>query len=140
MSTYNLMYGMNPMTMFIVPALFGVHPEKLPRYNDCFAVQEEDDVVLEILSRTGKPSRWDYDVSIFTEHPDFIGIREKLVKPEFTDDTYAYYLFKIPEKHRGDLLLAITGKIQLTSDKFKALIHSIFPKIEKQLKIILGNE
>ena len=140
MSTYNLMYGMNTFTMFVVPALFGVHPEELPRYRDCFLEKEDEKVILLILDRTGKPNRGDYDVKVYTEHPDFIGIREKLVTADFTDDTYAYYRFHIPEKHRKDLELAIEGEITKMSSEFKDLIYKVFPKIEEELKRVFDDE
>ena len=136
MSIYNLMYGLNPITLFIIPILFEKHIDELPRFRDCFVEKEGNDLVLSVLDRTGLPNRHDYDVTIYTENPDFIDIREKLVKKDFTDDTYAYYRFKIPEKWRVDFLLCVGAIPHKTSDSFQQLIRKIWPKLEQPLNVI----
>lgn len=138
MSTYNLMYGMNPMTLFIVPMLFEKHPDELPRFRDSFVRKEDDVLIILILSRTGKHIRDEYDTEIFTEHPEFTGIEEKLITKDFIDNTYAWYRFNVPEKWQEDFKKIIMGNAHDVSDDLKDLVKRIFPKLKNELKIVFN--
>ena len=130
------MYGMNPLTLFIIPALFAKHPEDLPRFRDCKIERKDNYLSIAVLSRTGLPIRDNYDVSIYTEHPDFVEIREVLSTDEFVDDTYAYYIFRFPEKFRKDLAYTLASEPNKTSDEFKKLIYGVWPKIKPQISVM----
>ena len=41
MSLYNMLFGVNPSTYFLLP-LIGIPPDDLPRYRDCFLSDDND--------------------------------------------------------------------------------------------------
>ena len=41
MSVYNMMFGVNQTCVFFILPMLGRHPDKYPRFRDCFLSDEE---------------------------------------------------------------------------------------------------
>lgn len=139
MSVYNIMFGVSPMAMFVVPTLFENHPDQLPRFRDAFFLETEDDYEIKIIARVGKKYHGgDYNEEVYMNHPNFIRFEDKLItewnEKTLIDDTYGNYFFSIPEKYRDDLLKANNrGQLSTTTPGFQKLILDTYPKIYKNL-------
>lgn len=157
MSLYNMLNGVNPATLHILPML-GKHPDEYPRFRDCFVGQLENDKELvdqfgipEMKSKINKDER---QISIYTRvgggnREGYIKEIEQLRKmpgyvTDYDDDfdnTYATFVFKIPKKWYKDYD-RIT-KDELISQEYKDQMIKVFPKLKKEiekLEVIKNNE
>jgi hypothetical protein len=138
MSTYNLIYGATIESFFVIPLLFGKHPNELPRFRNCWIIKNLDGYEIKILSRIGKKYFDEgYGEEMYLNHELFLRFENKLITKEFTDDTYGNYFFKIPNELKEDIVHIFLEKYQLISEENKELIKNIFPKLEKQLSKLL---
>jgi hypothetical protein len=149
MSLYNLINKINPSTFFILPML-GKHPDKYPRFRDCF-VEHTEQVVggelgvkkesrprkkgerfIYVYTRAGGGNREAYqnEIDKLRKHPNYISDKD-----DDFDFTYATFKFSVPEKwHRDyDLLVEGSGKLNDLSDEYKKQIDKVFPKLKGKL-------
>lgn len=139
MNTYHLMFGIDPMAMFIMPILFDTHPDEMPRFNDAKIKLENKEYIIEILSRIGKKYHGHgMGEQVYLDHPLFLRFEDALLAEfegtEFRDDTYGRYYFRIPEDFYNDILLIYNEKKpHLTSGDFKVKVLNMYPRLHKQL-------
>lgn len=139
MSLYNMMNGMTPATFFILPML-GKHPDEYPRFRDCFLADEDhpefDDHII-IYTRTGGGNRGDYitENQEMRDIPEFIGDYDD----EF-DNTYANWVFKVPDKWKDDFGKITNGEIKKISNEYKAELYRIFPKLKEKFDELFESE
>ncbi len=136
MSLYNMIHGVNQTTFFILPML-GEHPDEYPRFRDCFTSDEEHpeyDNMIHIYTRVGGNNRGcGYGEDELIADPLFLATFD-----DSFDNTYATYIFDIPEEFEDDFKLIQKGKITETSDMYKQKVVDVFPKIKDKLNMIFN--
>jgi len=93
MSFYNLFFGVNPNADIIL-ALIKLKRCDIDRFRD---VELLDDKIV-ILTRTGGDNRTDYPNHLLTSNPYYLYDED-----DKSDNTYAYYYFRIPDEIREDV-------------------------------------
>lgn len=139
MSLYNMLFGVTPATYFILPML-GYHPDEYPRFRDCFTADEEHPEYedhIHIYTRTGGGNRDDYE----TENEWMRNIEGFVTDyDDAFDSTYASWVFKVPEKFQADFELLKNSNIVDTSDEYKELLKTTFPKLADQFDDLFKGE
>ena len=129
MSLYNLVNGMNPSTFFILPML-GKHPDEYPRFRDCFVgndeARSEYENCIMVYTRVGGNNRECFadEVAAMCDSPYFVG--------DFDDDfdnTYATYVFSVPDEWRADFDAIMIGDLQKISPEYQAQLRKVYPKL-----------
>ena len=139
MSLYNMMNGVN-WTAFLCLPVLGKHPDEYPRFRDSFVGIEgrpEFDGKIVLLTRTGGNNREDYqdEIDEMYSMPTFIA--------DFDDDfdnTYAYWVFDIPEEWKKDFLLVMDRKFTEVSQGYVDMVSKVYPKVEAQIRAIFSGE
>lgn len=93
MSLYNMLFGRNPASKFLL-SLLGLDEMQVGRFRDCFLKRTEDGVLqIVVYTRNGGGNRPDYaHVTDFLQaHPDYV----RDCDDDF-DSTYASYYFSVP--------------------------------------------
>ena len=123
MSLYNLMNGINPAAIFILPML-GHHPDWYGRFRDCFV----DDGMIHVYTRLGGGNREDYEdiIKKIRAHPDFVTDRD-----DDFDCTYATFIFNVPKQWQADFDLIMVGKLTDISTLYQAELDRAHPKLKK---------
>lgn len=137
MSLYNLINGVNPLTLFLIPMLGDKHPSDYPRFRDVFLKDEEHpeyDNHIHVYTRVGGGNRdCDFGEEELYEHPNFVATFD-----DDFDSTYGTYIFSVPEKWRDDFDKLSNGKINEFSDDYKNQVIKVFPKMEEELKKVFS--
>ena len=121
---YNMMFGVNPATFYILPML-GKHPDEYPRYRDCF-VNEENQIV--VMTRVGGNNRKaGYGEEELYKHPNYVSTYD-----DESDNTYGYYVFSVPEEWKDDFHKIMTK--QKPSEEYIDCICNIYPKIADKIR------
>lgn len=115
---YNMVHGTTPLTFIILP-LLGKHPDKYPRFRDCFFEDKQKPDLkgnIHVYTRVGGGNRESYqkEISELREMEGFI--------TDYDDDfdsTYATFVYKIPEKYKNDVKLITEGKLKETSKEYQ---------------------
>jgi hypothetical protein len=133
MSLYNLLHGMTPATFFVLPIL-GQHPDKYPRFRDCFLMDEtcpEYNGMIHIYTRVGGNNREEYanQISALQSKNGYVTDYD-----DPYDSTYATFVFEIPPKWREDVDKFVRGELLETSQEYKDLIISTYPKLADKLQ------
>jgi hypothetical protein len=129
MSFYNIMHGRNQIETFVLPFIPGF--PGAPRFRDCFLAGDdytlEDRKVL-YYTRAGGNNRDDYEEEIdaLQEHPQY----ETDYDDSF-DNTYATFVFSVPEEWHGDYDALAAGNYVKFSDNYKDAIRLIFKQMGK---------
>ena len=133
MSLYNAMFGVNPACLFILP-LLGRKADDYPRFRDCF-INKDDQIV--VLTRVGGNNRdYGFGEEELYKDPNFI----ETYDDDF-DNTYGYYVFKVPEEWKGDFALIRDGRFSETSDAYVTLVTDMYPNNkDKIMEILRGQE
>jgi hypothetical protein len=154
MSLYNLVNGANPATFFILPML-GKHPDEYPRFRDCFAgitdnsdsekdqfgiplkVNDITQHYITIYTRTGGGNRNDYQDqnNEMANMPEYV----KDYDDNF-DSTFAYWIFKVPEKYITDYIKILDGKLTEISDNYKSKLYEVYPKLKNKFDLMFSGE
>lgn len=149
MSLYNLMYGVQAETFFILPML-GKHPDEYPRFRDCFmgsmSKGEPDqfgiptrkhgkEELISIYTRVGGGNREDYKKEIDELRAMLGFIRD--YDDDF-DSTFATFEFQIPEQFMKDFIKIKEGKIREISNEYKELMYKIYPKLKDKFDKIFA--
>lgn len=121
MSLYNMMNGFNPACVYILPML-GKKSEEYPRFRDCFVTEDNN---IAIFTRFGGGNRGQgYGEDELMEDENFI----RYYDDDF-DNTYATYVFKVPDKWKADFDLIMDSKFSEVSDEYVALIKEFYPRL-----------
>ena len=132
MSLYNMVYGVNPITFFLLPMLGDKHSDEYPRFRNCFLKDEECpkyDNYIHVYTRVGGGNRGcDFGEEELMEHPNFVTTFD-----DSFDSTYATYVFSIPDKWKADFKLLLDGKMEDISKELKNQIDKVFPKLKGKL-------
>jgi hypothetical protein len=126
------MNGYNYACMFILPML-GKHPDDYPRFRDCFTEDDENPEYndhIHIYTRTGGGNREEYE-----NENEEITCMEGFVTDydDFFDNTYAHWVFKIPEKFISDYKKIKDGLFKDTSEAYKQLVYKIYPTLANKI-------
>jgi hypothetical protein len=132
-SLYNMVNGVNKICVFFVLPMLNKHPDKYPRFRDCFLKDKEHpeyDNHIHIYTRVGGNNRnCGYGEEELYKDKNFVTTFD-----DNFDDTYASYIFKVPEKWKEDFEKIKNGKLKDISEDYINQICSIFPKISKKIK------
>ena len=124
MSLYNMMNGFNPACVFIMPML-GRKQDEWPRFRDCF-VNEEGQI--EIYTRVGGGNRGcGYGEEELYKDPNFVTSYD-----DDFDNTYATYVFNVPEVWKSDFDKIVSGKLGEVSDEYKKYLREFFPVLNEK--------
>ena len=123
MSLYNMMFGFNPACVWVMPML-GRKQEEWPRFRDCFV----EDGKIAIYTRVGGNNRGcGYGEDALYKDPNFVTSYD-----DDFDNTYATYVFNVPEKWKADFDKICDGKISSTSTEYQQYIREFYPKLNEQ--------
>lgn len=123
MSLYNAMFGFNPACLLIMPML-GRKQKEYPRFRDCFV--EEGKIA--IYTRVGGNNRGcGYGEEELYKDPNFV----KTYDDSF-DNTYATYVFNVPEKWKQDFDKICEGKLREVSDEYYNYLNEFFPLLSSK--------
>ena len=124
MSFYNMANGFNPACVFIMPML-GRKQDEWPRFRDCFVSQDGN---IEIYTRVGGANRGcGFGEEELYKDPNFITSYD-----DDFDNTYATYVFSVPEKWKEDFDKIVDGKIRETSLEYQNYLRQFFPMLEEK--------
>lgn len=123
MSLYNMVNGFNPACVFIMPML-GRKQDEWPRFRDCFVTEDNQ---IAIYTRVGGNNRGQgYGEEELYKDPNFV----KTFDDSF-DDTYATYVFNVPEKWKADFDKLMEKKFSETSEEYQTMLREFFPKLNE---------
>lgn len=123
MSLYNMINGFNPACVIIMPML-GRTQDEYPRFRDCFV----DDGKIAIYTRVGGNNRGcGYGEEELYKDPNFVETYDDVF-----DNTYATYLFNVPEKWKADFDKIMDGKIGDVSDEYYQCVTEFYPGLAKK--------
>lgn len=124
MSFYNMANGFNPACVFIMPML-GRKQDEWPRFRDCFVSPDGN---IEIYTRVGGANRGcGFGEEELYKDPNFITSYD-----DDFDNTYATYVFSVPEKWKEDFDKIVDGKIRETSLEYQNYLREFFPMLEEK--------
>lgn len=131
MSLYNMMFGVNSATFFVLPML-GYHPDFYPRFRDCFTSDEcypEYNDHIHIYTRTGGGNRDSYEA----ENDAMRDIEGYVTDfDDNFDSTYASWVFKVPERWKADYDKIKVGNIKDVSAEYQAELRRVYPKLSEK--------
>ena len=123
MSLYNMIMGFNPACVFLMPML-GRKQEEYPRFRDCFL--EGDKIA--IYTRVGGGNRGcGYGEEELYKDPNFVDAYD-----DDFDNTYATYLFNVPNKWKADFDYIRNGNLDNVSDEYVEYVKEFYPKLAKE--------
>lgn len=127
MSLYNKVNGMNPCVFFILPML-GHPPIFYPRFRDCFIEDKdypETKNKIIVYTRTGGGNREEYE----KENKKLTQMETYLFDyDDDFDNTYANFVFDVPEKWKKDFDFMMKNERQNVSEDYIKLVLSFYPQ------------
>ena len=104
---YNMLFGIHPWAVPLIMMLFDDQKahKRIPRFRDCLPMKREgEDWRIEVLTRTCGDNRTEYEEASqwLRDHPLFV--KEK---DEPYDDTYAHFVFSVPDTDDGKAMVRI---------------------------------
>ena len=122
------MNGINSATLFILPMLGEKHPDEYPRFRDCFTENNE----IHVYTRVGGGNRGEgYGEEELQSHPNYLRDED-----DDFDNTYATYIFSVPQEWQKDYDLILKGKILETSEAYQQRLRTVFPKLAEKFDMI----
>jgi len=140
---YTMMNGLNKAAAVVLP-LLGKHPTEYPRFRDCWigkvrdsttekdnlgiAVKESDNDYgfITIYIRTGGNNRKDYQEQIDKMRADPLYVEDY---DDSFDNTYAYFVYKLPEKWTEDArAIMTTGRAKEVSKEYVDKLIEVMPE------------
>ena len=120
---YNIINGYNIACVLILPML-GRKQEEYPRFRDCFV----EDGMIAIYTRVGGGNRGcGFGEEELYKDPNFI----KTYDDDF-DNTYATYLFNVPEKWKPDFNKIMDGNSKEVSDDYYNYVKEFYPVLAEK--------
>lgn len=108
------------------------HPDEYPRFRNVFLRDKEHpeyDNLIQVYTRVGGNNRGEgYGEEELEAHPNFVATFD-----DDFDSTYGTYVFDIPEEWKEDFKLVQEGKFLEVSNKYKAQVEKVFPKLKGKL-------
>lgn len=139
MSLYNMLMGVTPATFFILPMLGEKHPDSYPRFRDCFLSDKEHPEYndhIHIYTRVGGNNRGaGFGEEELYKHPNFITSFD-----DSFDDTFATYVFSVPDEWAKDFTLFKENKLKEVSSEYRTRVRAVFPKLKEKLDELWGKE
>lgn len=136
MSLYNMIHGVKLVAFTILPML-GKHPSEYPRFRDCFLEDEghpEYNDYIQVYTRVGGNNRGEgYGEEKLYEHPNFVTSFD-----DSFDNTFATYVFSVPDEWKADFELVKQGKFKETSQKYRDLLYRVIPKLSDKWDKLFG--
>lgn len=124
MSFYNMIMGYNNPACILLLPMLGRKQEDYPRFRDCFL---EDDKIA-IYTRVGGNNRGcGYGEEKLYKDPNFVATYD-----DDFDNTYATYLFNVPEKWKDDFNKIVSGNIKEVSDDYYKLVCNFYPLLTEK--------
>ena len=121
---YNAVNGVNQATFWILPML-DRHPDEYPRFRDCFVNALMQIVV---LTRVGGGNRnCGFGEEKLYKDPNF-----EMTFDLEEDNTYGFYVFRVPEKWKSDFDKIMNGK--KPSDEYVEQMCKVYPKLADKFK------
>lgn len=153
MSFYNMIYGVQLATFFVLPML-GKHPDEYPRFRDCFigkAYRDWNDKdefgipkikhgkgkFISVFTRVGGNNRMDYQEEINELRKNSYYVED--FDDEF-DNTFAFFVFKVPKEFEEDFDKIKEGRLIEISDEYKKRIYKVYPKLKDKLDAIFASQ
>jgi len=131
-----MIHGCTPATFFILPML-GRHPKEYPRFRDCFTEDEEHPEYndhIHVYTRVGGGNRESgYGEEILYKDENFVATFD-----DSFDNTFASYVFSVPEKWKDDYEKIKNGKLTEISSEYKDQLYKVFSKLKDQLDEIFN--
>lgn len=129
---YNLINGVSKACLYFLPML-GKHPDEYPRFRDCFlkdAQRPEYDGKIHVYTRVGGGNRGDYidEIKALQDTPGYVADYD-----DEHDNTYAMFVFEIPEKWKKDFCRIMSGEYTLVSTEYVAQLKKVLPKLSEQI-------
>lgn len=125
MSLYNAIMGFNPACVIFMPML-GRKQDEYPRFRDCFL--SEDGEHIEIYTRVGGNNRGcGYGEEELYSDPNFVTTYD-----DDYDNTYATYVFNVPERWRNDFEIIKDNRIKDVSDEYVNYVKEFFPLLTEK--------
>jgi len=128
MNMYNMLNGLCPATIFLIPMLGDKHPDQYPRFRDCFSWDENRPDLekgIFVFTRVGGGNRdQGYGEEWLEKHPEFVETYD-----EEGDNTYGMYVFKVPSKWKDDYCLVEEREFSDVSDEYKKQVEKVYPKL-----------
>ena len=120
---YNIINGYNIACVLILPML-GRKQEEYPRFRDCFV----EDGMIAIYTRVGGGNRGcGFGEEELYKDPNFI----ETYDDDF-DNTYATYLFNVPEKWKQDFNKIMDGNAKEVSDDYYNYVKEFYPVLAEK--------
>ena len=124
MSLYNMICGFNPACVVLMPML-GRKQEEYPRFRDCFLSDDKKHIV--IYTRVGGYNRGcGYGEEELYKDPNFVNTYDDVF-----DNTYASYVFNVPEKWKDDFEKIVSGDFNV-SDEYFNYVCEFYPKLAEK--------
>lgn len=121
MSFYNALCGFSNACIWVMPML-GRKQEEWPRFRDCFVNNDNN---IEIYTRVGGNNRnQGYGEEKLYEDPNFL----ETYDDDF-DNTYATYVFKVPDRWKADFDKIMGERLWETSPEYQSYIREFFPTL-----------
>lgn len=122
MNLYNIINGVNQATFFILPMLGEKHPEHYPRFRNCFVDGDE----IHVYTRVGGNNRnCGLGEEELQQHINYL-----YDKDDDFDNTYATYVFSVPDEWKKDFKKIKSGKLKEISQAYKDRLYKVFPKLK----------
>lgn len=151
MSLYNTVNGINPAAFYVLPAL-GKHPEEYPRFRDCFygklSNSEEDkdffgvpikklskEKVISVYTRVGGNNRGSFisQIEEMRKMPNYLEDYD-----DNFDNTFATFVFSVPEEWKEDIEKIMEGKAADISNKYVEQLKKVYPKLAHQFDTLFS--
>ena len=105
--------------------MLGRKQDEWPRFRDCFVNKEGQ---IEIYTRVGGGNRGcGYGEEELYKDPNFVTSYD-----DDFDNTYATYVFNVPEVWKSDFDKIISGKLGEVSDEYKKYLREFFPVLNEK--------
>jgi hypothetical protein len=115
--------------------MLGKHPDEYPRFRDCFV--DIDDKTINIYTRVGGGNRESHKDEIEELRKNQNYIRDY---DDNFDNTFATFVFSIPEKWKIDFDKLINNKGNEISDEYKQELKRVFPKLAEKFDTIFAKK
>lgn len=131
MSLYNMLNGVNPRTIFLLPMIDNKHPDEYPRFRDVFSDTGEDEPkfdfpIILVYTRVGGGNRGcDFGEEEIMQNPLFVTTYD-----DDFDNTYGNYVFRVPEEFIQDFHKVNDKDLANLSPALQKRCREVFPKME----------
>lgn len=120
--------GVRLLAFLTIPMLGDKHPSEYPRFRDVFAADSEHpewDGYIHVYTRVGGNNReCGYGEDELYDHSNYVATFD-----DNYDCTYATYVFSVPGEWRDDWNAVMEGRFEDTSDKYRAQVEKVCPKM-----------